>query len=336
MPWFSVFASKSDNTALPPGFLDPENKPLPGIFSDGYDYGFRVSLRDDAISMRVNFYKEHQHALIGDGQAVRQAAAVVEQRLRGSDRPAGIANVPADGFDPVARGDVYRSVEDKIGRGIDLTLTARLTNNWDVRWAVGRQRTRVFNKSKEFNAWVARRLATWQSFGGLGWNNVPISTTDPRTVHEYYDDAIATEIVRSELRNNLPRYRQREWRGSVFTNYRFSESFLKGLNLGGGVRWTDRSMIGFVQRPYPDGTLGDDVNRPIFGDDQLFVDVLAGYGGRTKIFGGRTIGWRVQLNVRNLLEENDIEPVRARRDAAVLEWARVEPRQIILNTTFTF
>jgi hypothetical protein len=338
--WFSLFASKSNNTALPPGFLDPDNRPVAGIHSDGYDYGFRASLRDDAVSLRVNFFKEHQHSLIGDGQAVRNAAAVVERRLRGPDRPAGIANVEADGFDPVNRGDVYRSVEDKIGRGIDLTLSARLTSNWDARLAVGRQRTRVFNKSKEFNAWVQRRLPVWQQFGGLGWDTTTIADNDPRTVRRYFDDEIEKEMVRSELRNNLPRFRQREWRASLFTNYRFSDGPLKGFNFGGGARWTEASMIGFVQKPFPTVSdpngLVDDVTKPIFGSDQLFVDVLAGYGGRTKLFGGRTLGWRVQLNVRNLFEPEQFEPIRVRNDGAILHWGRVEQRQIILNTTFTF
>ncbi|WP_414660818.1 hypothetical protein [Horticoccus sp. 23ND18S-11] len=334
--FLSVFASKSDNTALPPGFLDPDNRQLPGIFSDGYDYGFRVSLRQDQVSLRVNFYKEHQHALIGDGQAVRTASATIEQRLRGSDRPAGIATVPADGYDPVGRGDVYRSVEDKIGKGVDVTLTARITSRWDVRWAVGQQRTRVFNKSVDFNGWVARRLPTWQSFGGLGWTNVTISSTDPRTVKQFYDDAVASEIVRSQLRNDLPRFRQREWRSGMFSNYRFDEGRLKGLNLGGGVRWLDRAMIGFVQRPYPDGSIGDDVTKPIFGNSITSVDLLAGYGGRVKVFGGRPVGWRLQLNVRNLLDEHDIDPLVARRDGAVLDWGRVEPRQVILSASFTF
>jgi outer membrane receptor protein involved in Fe transport len=334
--WLSVFASKSDNTALPPGFLDPDNRPLPGIFSDGYDYGFRTALRDDRISLRVNFYKEHQHALIGDGQAVRTASAVIEQRLRGSDRPAGIANVPADGYDPVNRGDVYRSVEDKIGRGVDITLVANLTNNWDLRVAGGRQRTRVFNKSAEFNAWAARRLPVWQQFGGLGWDNVAISTTDPRTVHQYYDQEVAAEILRSQLRNNLPRFRQREWRASVFTNYRVSEGWMKGLNVGGGMRWLQEPNIGFVQKPLPDGSTVDDVTKPLSGYSQTVFDLLLGYGGRTKFFGGPPIGWRVQLNVRNLFDHDGIEPLRAANDRSVLDWGRVDPRQAILTTSFTF
>ena len=244
-----------------------------------------------------------------------------------------------DRIGPDSEVDHFRRLEG-ISFANDEDLSARLTSNWDARLAVGRQRTRVFNKSKEFNAWVARRLGTWQQFGGLGWDNVTISDSDPRSVHRFYDDDIASEILRSELRNNLPRFRQREWRASLFTNYRFSESFLKGLNLGGGLRWTEASMIGFGQKPFPtaserDGTI-DDLTKPRFGQAQTFVDLLAGYGGRAKIFGGKSIGWRVQLNVRNLFEPEDVEAIRVRNDGAMLQWGRVEPRQIILNTTFTF
>ncbi|MES2692595.1 MAG: hypothetical protein V4773_03910 [Verrucomicrobiota bacterium] len=338
--WFSLFASKAKNTALPPGFLDPDNRQIPGIYSDGHDFGFRVSLKDDAISMRVNFYKEHQYALIGDGQAVRNAAAVIENRLRGPDRPAEIANVEADGYDPVNRGDVYRSVEDKIAHGMDVTLTARITSNWDARLAVGKQQTHVFNKSKEFNAWVARRLPVWQQFGGLGWQNVAISQTNAQTVQQYYDAEVLREVLRSELRNDLPRFRQREWRANAFTNYRFSEGALKGLNLGGGIRWFGPAMVGYLQKPFPtaadpNGTV-DDVTNALWGPETMFVDFLAGYGGRTKIFGGKTIGWRVQLNVRNAFEPDDKEPMRTRNDGVYLQYSRVEPRTFVLNTTFTF
>jgi hypothetical protein len=62
----------------------------------------------------------------------------------------------------------------------------------------------------------------------------------------------------------------------------------------------------------------------------------ARYGGRTKIFGGKTIGWNVQLNVRNLFEPDDVEPIRTRNDGVTLQWSRIEPRQIILTTSFTF
>lgn len=338
--WLSVFASKSNNTALPPRFLNPDNQLLPGISSDGYDFGFRVSLRQDDISLRVNFYKEHQKNLIGDGQAVRTAADDIEQRLRGPNRPAGITDVPADGYDPVTYGvGAYRSVEDKIGRGLDATLVARITSNWDARLAVGQQKTKVYNKGADFHRWVERRLPVWQQFGGLGWDNVTITPTDSRTVHEYYDQDVAAEILRDQLRNALPRFRQRQWRASLFTNYRVAEGRLRGLNVGGGVRWLEAPVTtGYFQRVFPDGRTGDDVTRPIPGEALTYVDFLMGYGGRTRIFGGKPIGWRLQLNVRNLLDRDDLEIIRSSwaGGGRGLHYGRVEPRTIILSSTFTF
>ena len=159
---------------------------------------------------------------------------------------------------------------------------------------------------------------------------------DPRTVHQYYDQEIAAEILRQQLRNNLPRFRQREWRGSLFTNYRFRAGALQGLNVGGGFRWLDHTMIGFQQRPFPGGTTGDDVTKPIFGPAQFALDLLLGYGGKTTVLGGRKLDWRVQLNVRNLLDADDLEPIRTNLGGGVLDWGRGTPRQIVLNTTFTF
>ena len=339
--WLSFFASKSDNTALPPRFLDTNGNLLPGISSDGYDFGFRLSRpQEENISLRVNFFKEHQKNLIGDGQDVRLAVDDIEERLRGSTRPAGIRDVPADGFDPVTRGvNAYRSVEDKIGRGMDVTLVARITSNWDARLAVGQQKTRVYNKGADFHRWVERRLPVWRDFGGLGWDKVAISPTDSRTVHQYFDQDVATQILEDQLRNALPRFRQRQWRANLFTNYRFTEGFGRGLNIGGGVRWSEAPVTtGYFQRVFPDGQTGDDVTRPIGGIAQTFVDLVMGYGGRTKFLGGKTIGWRLQLNVRNLLDRDELEILRSTwvNGGHGLHYGRVEPRQIILTSTFTF
>ncbi|MEO6243841.1 MAG: hypothetical protein ABIQ12_00280, partial [Opitutaceae bacterium] len=332
----TLFGSRSNNTALPPGFLDPNNQQLPGVASKGYDVGFGLALRDETISLRVNFYEQDQQFNISDAQEVRQAAAVIEQRLRGTDRPAGIANVPADGYDPVTRGDVYRSVASKLGKGTDVTLVARLTGNWDLRLAGGRQQTLVSNKARDFAEWSARRLPVWQQFGGLGWDKVAISPTDPRTVHQFYDQALAAEAARQRLRDNLPRFRQREWRASLFSNYRVTEGKLKGLNFGGGVRWLSHTMIGLKQTIYPDGTRGDDVTQPIFGPARIAVDALVGYSAKSMWVAGHKVGWKVQLNVRNLLDEHPLEELRANLGGGVLDWGRTEPRQMVLSTTFAF
>jgi hypothetical protein len=94
--------------------------------------------------------------------------------------------------------------------------------------------------------------------------------------------------------------------------------------------------VGFVQRDYPNGTRGDDVTKPLYGHALTALDFLAGYGGRTTFFGGRRLGWRVQLNIRNLLNDHDVEQIRTSAIGGALDLGRTEPRQVVLSTTFTF
>jgi len=66
------------------------------------------------------------------------------------------------------------------------------------------------------------------------------------------------------------------------------------------------------------------------------VNALIGYSAKNTIVAGRKIGWKVQLNIRNLLDEHPLKELRANLGGGVLDWGRTEPRQIMLSTTFTF
>jgi outer membrane receptor protein involved in Fe transport len=67
-----------------------------------------------------------------------------------------------------------------------------------------------------------------------------------------------------------------------------------------------------------------------WGRAETYVDFTAGYRGRLKGFGGAQ--YRVQLNVRNLLNENDPIPVGALTTGMVSRLATIDSRVIV--TTF--
>lgn len=337
LPWLSLFYSQSENYALPPGYRGPDDQPLPGTYSDGRDYGIRADFLEGRLSARLNFYEETQNANFGGPiQALRDYAAEIETRLRGPSAPAGIRPVAAAGFDPVGRGvDAYRATEYKFAKGLDLTVIARPTPHWDVRFSGGRQLTKVSGKAGNFADWIETRLPVWQDAGGLGWSNVTISPTDNRSLQRYYQEVVLAEIESNRIRNNLLRFRQREWRGSLFTNYRFTQEPLKGFSLGGGARWLSKALIGFHQTTLPNGTIEDDVTRPIYNDPLFFLDALAAYDRPLTLVGQR-VRLRLQLNVRNLLDHDDLEPIRSARDATILDFARNPGRQFVLTTRFSF
>jgi len=337
LSWLSAFYSKSANYALPPGFRGPDDKQLPGTFSDGRDYGIRVELWEGRVSARLNFYNETQNANIAAlNQPVRDFAAAVEERLRGSSAPAGIGPVPVAGFDPVSRGvGAYQAIANKAAKGIDLTVVARLTSHWDLRMSGGRQQTLVSDKAEDFAQWVEGRLPVWTNAGGLGWDNITITPTDTLSIRQYYTQIIAPEIASNRARDNLPRFRQREYRANLFTNYRFTEAALKGFSVGGGARWLSKAVIGFEQQKLTNGNTDDDPTKPLYNRSLINLDFVGAYQRSFRMHGIKT-GFRLQLNVRNVLDNRELEVIRSARDTTALDVARNPGREIIVTTRFTF
>lgn len=338
-PWLSVFYNRSENTSLPPGRLDPWGAQLPGVSSHGYDWGVRFSLWRDRLALRLNVYEDNQTDFWSNPfQGLRDTAANIERRLRGDDRPAGIGPVPESTFDPIRYPvSMYRSVSEKTATGGDAVLVANLTRHWDLRWTVGHQRNLVVSRSRAWIQWIEQRLPVWREAGGLGWDNVTVSSTNNRTIHQYYDQNIVTEIASLQTAVGTQRFREREWRSNLFTNYRFTEGWRKGLSVGGGVRWWGPANTGNGGVFLP-GIADPVVNPSILyrnARSQTFVDVVAAYR-RPLAVRGTKLQWRIQLNVRNLFDEDELEAARSDFSGRPFEFLRVAPRQVSVTTGVMF
>ncbi len=338
LSWLSLFYNKSANTSLPPGRYGPFGNPLTGTSANGYDYGARFDVLSNRLSVRLNFYEDNQVDLWSNPfTQLRDFSAAVEQRLRGADRPAGIAAVAASTFDPVAKPvDLYRSVTDKGATGLDMTLVANPTPNWTLRATVGRQVNLLQKRGAEWIAWINQRLPVWKEAGGLGWDRVTISPTDSRSIHEYYDTVILPQSAAQQSALGLMRFREREWRANFFTNYRFLQERLKGVNVGGGVRWAGPAFTGHAGKLVPGiATPVDDTSiRFVHAKAQTFCDLVVGYKHRFSFAGNRNIMF--QLNVRNVFDQHDLEVSRTNHLGVDYEFLRVTPRQFIFSTTLEF
>jgi outer membrane receptor protein involved in Fe transport len=139
----------------------------------------------------------------------------------------------------------------------------------------------------------------------------------------------------------------RKWRGNIVARYEFQGERLKGFGVGTGVRWMDKSAIGYPVAnfradltPMPAGAPareGDirisDARNPIFGPREANYDAWISY--QRKILGGR-IEWKTQLNVRNIFTHNDLIPVGRNPDGTVAVWSIAEGRKFTLATKFSF
>jgi len=102
---------------------------------------------------------------------------------------------------------------------------------------------------------------------------------------------------------------QREWRFTGVTNYEFLEGRLKGVEVGGAVRWEDEAATGYVTTFDPNAEVPipfADTNRPFLDDGLFSGDLWAAYS--RKIWDNK-IDWRIQLNIRNAFGDNDDIPV---------------------------
>lgn len=131
----------------------------------------------------------------------------------------------------------------------------------------------------------------------------------------------------------------RKWSFRAVTNYQFgSEIFggrLKGFNIGGAVRWSDRPLLGYAGSTISSGgatLVVSDVTRPYFGPRETIVDLSVGYSRRLT----NRINWRIQLFVKNVGVGDELRPLAVWPDGRVVQWTIKEPQKWTLANTFTF
>jgi outer membrane receptor protein involved in Fe transport len=139
----------------------------------------------------------------------------------------------------------------------------------------------------------------------------------------------------------------RRWRANFVGKYEFQQGLLRGFGVGSGVRWLDRSAIGYPVAnfradltPVRAGEAareGDirisDARNPFYGPREIYYDGWISY--QRKILQGR-VDWKTQLNVRNIFTDNKLIPVGRNPDGAVAVWSIAEGRRFTLSTKFSF
>jgi hypothetical protein len=131
----------------------------------------------------------------------------------------------------------------------------------------------------------------------------------------------------------------RKWSFRAVTNYQFgSELFdgkLKGFNVGGAIRWSDKQLLGYGGTTIVSGgqtLVVSDVSRPYFGPRETIVDLSVGY--RRKLT--NRMNWSIQLFVKNVGVGEELRPLGVWPDGRVVNWTIKEPMKWTLSNSFTF
>jgi outer membrane receptor protein involved in Fe transport len=181
-----------------------------------------------------------------------------------------------------------------------------------------------------------------------GWESIPISERDDlsetETIQDYYLLMVeADKLLVAEGYEGLSNPTLREWRANATVTYSFHKEPLDNWTISGSVRYRDEQFIGaearFVELALPDGTTrlvaADDPSKPLYGEDFWFFDAMIGYTGAITI-GGSRIDIGLQLNVRNLFNEDSTYSTDASSTGRPVRISRNIPREVFLSASLRF
>jgi outer membrane receptor protein involved in Fe transport len=296
--------------------------------------------------------------LAADEMTFRQAwfAARTDAQWFGPLDPAW---VQAEGFKKIT-GDDYRIwgeggtianeklTNDLITKGVEIELTANPTPNWRLAFNASRNTAVRTNILTDWADFIAKNKDIWFD----GYNDTPESELSYWTVTGFADirhwtgNTYGTDNTGNRMMGNVYGPYQnavakdgqmvnelRKWRWNLVSNYTFSRGFLKGFNIGGGVRWQDKVAIGYYPKYNADAAIWvTDVTKPIYAPSETNYDAWIGY--ERKLTKGIT--WIVQLNAYDLFAKSSLIPIMANPDGTIAQVRIPSQTTVSLTNTFRF
>ncbi|HEU5077658.1 MAG TPA: TonB-dependent receptor plug domain-containing protein [Opitutaceae bacterium] len=237
---------------------------------------------------------------------------------------------------------------DLVTKGVEIEVTANPTPNWRIAFNASRNQATRTNIAPDWADFIAKNKDIWFD----GYNDTPESELSYWTVTGFADvrhwtgstygtDGTWTKMmgnVYGPYQNLIAQEGQsvnelRKWRWNLITNYTFSRGFLKGFNIGGGVRWQDKVAIGYYPKYNADAAIWvSDVSNPIYAPSETGYDAWLGYERKL----GKRITWIVQLNAYDLFAKKTLIPILANPDGTTAQVRIPAETTVSLTNTLKF
>ncbi len=217
---------------------------------------------------------------------------------------------------------VNRGVEVSTWVNVSRNLTGMLNFSY-----TSSNRSEIF---PEFEGWFGRESAFWNRTPGV--EDLINGTSGSRVEEEVAAIEEAAHGIREYYGFS---YGERSYKANASGRYSFTEGRLKGLFVGGGIRWQGKSRLGReVTGTAANGrrTYGD----ILYGPEDFKADAFVGYRRELSVR-GRSPELTVQVNVTNLTNEDEWMPLRYNANKSGLTRVLLfEPRKARLSATVTF
>lgn len=268
--WLGVFANYSENI-LPPNagsqpYLDG-SRPAPEQNS-GYDYGLRISTRDGRYYASISRYDSKNENRNVENPVPIRGVWQAYNVARGANQD--------EGFGAVA----YSDTQALTASGYEFDITANPTPGLRLQATYSRPRTEITSFYPMARAHYDANVSTW--------NDQLAQTTDPTRAANLRNAIASLKDALDQAKGGNPQQGQVDYTASVFANYTFRNTALKGWSAGAGASFTGRSYL---------ISAGDFTG---YGNATHAVNAVLGYEtmiGRAKV--------RFALNVDNVFDYND-------------------------------
>jgi outer membrane receptor protein involved in Fe transport len=302
IPWLGAYFNYSESFNAPgSGASQLDGTTIPPSSNEGIDLGLKLEFFGGKLAGTIGYYKMQQ-----------------TERARAGDAMADINEIWNDLGRPENQILAFRDLETYKGTGYEIDLTANLTRSWRLMLNYSLPKTEQADIGPGLRAYVAQHMAAWQA--GANNPNLPNRARVATNISDI--NRIISGYTEGRTLNNTV-----EKIGNIYTTYSFREGRLKGFSIGGGANYRGRQVVGNV------------TNQPfnyLYANPYTIVSAHTSYELRF-----RKIRTRLQLNVSNLLDEQEVVYTAYASNAAaggdVPNTFRYQaPRKYSLTATFNF
>jgi len=268
-------------------------------------------------------------------------------------------------------GGTVGGTTDAKAKGTEVEINYNPTRNWTMRFTGAKVVTRYSNSLSQFNAWNDNRMPTWMNAkatdflkpeyahlatytnaGGANvvltnfWNSTNFNSNIKSdsingwyTPKDYYASVVTPQYTLARDLEGTQAMGQSKYTASAITTYTFSQGALKGFAIGGGQRWSSKSILGYYGKAsgadalFPNKIDATDTTKPIYNDPVWYTDLWINY--TTKILKDK-VKVKIQLNVNDVFQGGELRQVSVNRDGSPASYRIIDPRTFVLSTTFSF
>ena len=319
--WLGLTYSQAGNSGLPSfgGRLNVPSADVAGFSrpptpkGKSQDIGFKLDLFKNRLFVTAQYFQTSAERDFDFGNIASSINPIWSALALAGKVPSG-----------TVQSGTGRTFDNRT-QGYEVELTANPTAQWRVFLNYSQSKSAQTNIGQEDLAYIAFWRPTWEANAAL-----PLSTGA---------GTIATQLAALDVRTftdftlaqGRPALGQMEHKLNFVSNYEFAQGALKGITVGGGVRYTGRPINGYRAT----GTPGAIVSTVSAGSEQVFLDLNAAYRRKLQLM-GKSVAWSLQTNINNALNNDAFIRINTARDGVLTAYRFNPPLEWMITTKFSF